>query len=110
MMGYRSDPLTKKLQIDEEEAKTVRLIFEKYLALESLKQTVHEVNRLGLTSGHGLPPARENFTRQKSGRLHPYTGCCRIRFTPDTSGIMIPSTKASIKQSFLVRNGKRFRR
>lgn len=62
MMGYRSDPLTKKLQIDEEEAKTVRIIFEKYLALESLKQTVHEVNRLGLTS--------RAWTSASTGKLH----------------------------------------
>ena len=62
MMGYRSDPLTKKLQIDEEEAQTVRIIFEKYLALESLKQTVHEVNRLGLTS--------RAWTSASTGKLH----------------------------------------
>ena len=39
---------TKKLLIDEEEAKTVRLIFEKYMALESIQATVSEINRLGL--------------------------------------------------------------
>ena len=48
MLGYRSDPFTKKLLIDEEEAKTVRLIFEKYMALESIQATVSEINRLGL--------------------------------------------------------------
>ena len=32
----------------EEEAKVVRLIFEKYMALGSLKQTVMEINALGL--------------------------------------------------------------
>ena len=48
MLGYRSDPFTKKLLIDEEEAKTVRLIFEKYMALESIQATVAEINRLGL--------------------------------------------------------------
>ena len=48
MLGYRSDPFTKKLLVNEEEAKTVRLIFEKYIALESIQATVSEINRLGL--------------------------------------------------------------
>ena len=48
MLGYRSDPYTKKLIVDPDEAKTVRLIFEKYVALESIQATVSEINRLGL--------------------------------------------------------------
>ena len=48
MIGYNSDPITKKLFIVEEEAKVVKLIFEKYMALGSLKQTVTEINALGL--------------------------------------------------------------
>ena len=46
MLGYRSDPSTKKLLIDEEEAKTVRLIFEEHMAMESIQTTVAEINRL----------------------------------------------------------------
>ena len=46
MLGYRSDPSTKKLLIDEEETKTVRLIFEKHMAMESIQTTVAEINRL----------------------------------------------------------------
>ena len=48
MLGYRSDPFSKKLLINEEEAATVRLIYEKYMALESIQATVAEINRLGL--------------------------------------------------------------
>lgn len=36
MRGYRSDQFSKKLLINEEEAATGRLIFEKYMALISL--------------------------------------------------------------------------
>ena len=48
MLGYHSDPFSKKLLINEEEAATVRLIYEKYMALESIQATVAEINRLGL--------------------------------------------------------------
>lgn len=48
--SYRSDPYTKKLIVDPNEAKTIRLIFEKYVALESIQAIVSEINRLGLRS------------------------------------------------------------
>ena len=62
MIGYNSDPITKKLFINEEEAKVVRLIFEKYMALGSLKQTVTEINALGLKT--------REWTSISTGKLH----------------------------------------
>ena len=62
MLGYRSDPFTKKLLINEEEAKTVRLIYEKYMALESLQATVAEINRLGLKT--------REWVSSSTGRKH----------------------------------------
>jgi len=48
VLGYLPDPQTKKLYIVEKEAKTVRLLFEKYVLLGSLKEVVHEANMLKL--------------------------------------------------------------
>lgn len=48
VLGYMPDPRTKKLYIVEEEARTVRILFEKYLIFGSLKTVVHEANLLGL--------------------------------------------------------------
>jgi len=48
VLGYLPDPKTKKLYIVEEEARTVRLLFEKYLIHGSLKEVVHEANMLRL--------------------------------------------------------------
>lgn len=48
VLGYMPDPRTKKLYIVEEEAQTVRILFEKYLIFGSLKTVVHEANLLGL--------------------------------------------------------------
>ena len=48
VLGYERDPVTKKLKVRPDEAETVRLIFEKYMALESIQATVSEINRLGL--------------------------------------------------------------
>ena len=62
MMGYNSDPITKKLYIVDEEAKVVRLIFEKYMALGSLKQTVTEINALGFRT--------REWTSVSTGKLH----------------------------------------
>ncbi len=59
VLGYMPDFRTKKLQIVGDEAETVRILFQKYRMLGSLKQTVHEANMLGLktkewTSARGV--------------------------------------------------------
>lgn len=48
VLGYKHDTKERKLYIVEKEAKTVRILFEKYISLGSLKQVVHEANLLGL--------------------------------------------------------------
>jgi len=62
MLGYSTDPYTKKLVINEDEAKTVRLIFEKYIALGSILATVTEINRLGLKT--------REWTSVSTGKKH----------------------------------------
>ncbi len=47
MLGYKPDPVTKKLFIVEDEAKLVRTIYEKYLLRRSLRDVVREINALG---------------------------------------------------------------
>lgn len=50
VLGYASDPVTKKLHIVPDEAEVVRKIFNTYEEIGSLAETVVQVNRMGYTT------------------------------------------------------------
>lgn len=52
VLGYRTNPDTRKLEIVPDEATLVTIIFQKYFANHSLAKTVTEVNRLGHRTKH----------------------------------------------------------
>ena len=58
-LGYRVE--NRKLLIDEEEAATVRFLFDRYLELKSVEALSHEARRLGLKSSQARP-GRESKT------------------------------------------------
>ena len=47
VLGYDSDPVTKKLLVNPEEAETVKFVFERYLALGSAKEVARELEAHG---------------------------------------------------------------
>ncbi len=47
ILGYDSDAVTKKIQINEDEAKIIRLAFDLYLQYGSPKQVALELNKMG---------------------------------------------------------------
>jgi len=49
VLGYDVTPDRGKIVVNEAEAKRVRVIFELYLEMGSLKETLREMNRLGIT-------------------------------------------------------------
>jgi site-specific DNA recombinase len=65
-LGYRAED--RKLVIDRDEAKTVRMIFERYLALGSMLQLLEELNRNGIKT-----KARQKVSGEKVGGI-PFTG------------------------------------
>jgi site-specific DNA recombinase len=61
VLGYDSDPKTKSLVVNEEEAKLVRHIFERYCQVGSARQVAKELNEQGRRS--------KSWTTQK-GKFH----------------------------------------
>lgn len=57
-LGYDVDPITKKLVLNEEEAKLVQYIFESYASGEGLGAIVNSLNKHGHKNKIGLPFSR----------------------------------------------------
>ncbi len=81
--GYKSEK--QKLYIIPEEASTVKLIYEKYLALESVKDTVCEINRLGLKSREWVAASTG---KKHAARKWNITTIYRILSNPVYAGII----------------------
>lgn len=63
LLGYDADSESKKLVVNSEEAKTVKLAFELYCQLGSSKQVAIELNKRGLRT--------KIWTSKKKRRIHP---------------------------------------
>jgi site-specific DNA recombinase len=61
LLGYDVNPDTKKLLVNKEDAKIIRLIFQRYIELGSARDVAKELNRKGLKS---------KTWKSKKGRLH----------------------------------------
>jgi len=73
MLGYKIDPYTKQLVVNEEEAKIVHLIFDKYIALGSIQATVSEINRIGIKTREwvSISSGKQHAARKwNTGSIH----------------------------------------
>ena len=96
-LGYRVED--RKLLIDQQEAATVRWLFDRYLELGSVRRWSKKRKRQGLQrTHHEAGTASIQVDRCPSAAAISIT-CCPIRSMSARSGIAIRSMTASINQS-----------
>ena len=105
-LGY--DAVNRKLRINAEEAKTVRLLFDLYLKLGSVRQLQEECQRLGFEPSCARCSTEDSLGEQRSA-ADTSTASFPIRSISAAFHTRVAATKASTKPSSTLRPGTRSR-